>query len=147
MFSKVKSLLFFIVLFDTSLSAKDGYPDVPYAKKQQRVYFEESIIAGVPRNISVVGQGVAPSFASSPAQSYILAKRAATADAYRLLAEKLKGVRIEGNDTIENMSVKSSTVRSKVSAMIRSANIVGVTFKDGLCEVEMEINVDTSLFL
>ena len=89
--------------------------------------------------IGVVGQGVAPMNTSSPAQAYALAKRAAVADAYRLIAEKVKGVRIEGDDLIKNMMVKRSTVRTTVKAMVRNANVVETTFKDGLCEVEMEI--------
>ncbi len=89
--------------------------------------------------IDVIGQGVAPTNTSSPAQAYALAKRAATADAYRLIAEKVKGVRIEGDDLIKNMMVQRSTVRTTVKAMVRNANVVETTFKDGLCEVEMEI--------
>ncbi len=89
--------------------------------------------------VSVVGQGVAPMNTSSPAQAYALAKRAAVADAYRLIAEKVKGVRIDGQDTIKNMMVKRSTVRTSVNAMVRNANVVETTFKEGLCEVEMEI--------
>ncbi len=96
--------------------------------------------------ISVVGQGVAPMNTSSPAQAYALAKRAATADAYRLIAEKLKGVRIEGQDLIKNMMVKRSTIRTSVSAMVRNANIIETTFKEGLCEVEMEIIISHMQF-
>ena len=96
--------------------------------------------------ISVVGQGVAPMNTSSPAQAYALAKRAAVADAYRLIAEKVKGVRIDGQDLIKNMMVKRSTVRTSVKAMVRNANIVETTFKEGLCEVEMEIVLSHSDF-
>ncbi len=96
--------------------------------------------------ISVVGQGVAPMNTSSPAQAYALAKRAATADAYRLVAEKVKGVRIDGQDLIKNMMVKRSTIRTSVAAMVRNATIVETTFKDGLCEVEMEIVLSHSDF-
>ena len=96
--------------------------------------------------ISVVGQGVAPMNTSSPAQAYALAKRAAVADSYRLIAEKVKGVRIEGDDLIKNMMVKRSTVRTSVKAMVRNANIVETTFKDGLCEVEMEVTLSRSQF-
>jgi hypothetical protein len=96
--------------------------------------------------ISVVGQGVAPMNTSSPAQAYALAKRAAVADAYRLIAEKVKGVRIDGQDLIKNMMVKRSTVRTSVKAMVRNANIVETTFKEGLCEVEMEIVLSHSQF-
>lgn len=89
--------------------------------------------------INVIGQGVAPMNTASPAQAYALAKRAATADAYRLIAEKVMGVRVEGQDTIKNMMVKRSTVHTSVKAMVRNADIIETTFKEGLCEVEMEI--------
>ncbi len=96
--------------------------------------------------ISVVGQGVAPTNTTSPAQAYALAKRAAVADAYRLIAEKVKGVRVDGQDYIKNMMVKRSTIRTSVDAMIRNANVVETTFKEGLCEVEMEITLSHSQF-
>ncbi len=92
--------------------------------------------------INVVGQGVAPTMTSSPAQAYALAKRAAIADAYRLLAEKVKGVRIEGSDKIKNMMVQRSEVRTFVDAVIAEAEIIETVFKDGLCEVEMELTID-----
>ncbi|QOP41687.1 LPP20 family lipoprotein [Sulfurimonas marina] len=96
--------------------------------------------------ISVVGQGVAPLNTASPAQAYALAKRAAVADAYRLIAEKVKGVRVDGQDLIKNMMVKRSTVRTSVQAMVKNANIVETNFKEGLCEVEMEIALSYSQF-
>ena len=92
--------------------------------------------------INVIGQGVAPTMTSSPAQAYALAKRAAIADAYRLLAEKVKGVRIEGSDKIKNMMVQRSEVRTFVDAVIAEAELVDTVFKDGLCEVEMELIID-----
>lgn len=97
-------------------------------------------------HISVIGQGVAPMNTSSPAQAYALAKRAAIADAYRAIAEKVKGVRIDGQDTIKNMMVQRSTVRTYVQAMVKNADIVETTFKEGLCEVEMEILISHADF-
>ena len=97
--------------------------------------------------ISVVGQGVAPMNTASPAQAYALAKRAAVADAYRLIAEKVKGVYVEGDDYIKNMMVKRSTIKTLVQATIRNANVVEATFKEGLCEVEMEITLRRSQLL
>jgi len=82
-----------------------------------------------------------------PAQSYALAKRAAIADSYRLIAEKVKGVYVEGDDLVKNMMVKRSTVRTSVNAMVRNANLVETTFKDGLCEVEMEILISYGQFM
>ena len=97
--------------------------------------------------ISVIGEGVAPMNTASPAQAYALAKRAAIADGYRQIAEKVKGVRVEGQDLIKNMMVKRSTIRTSVNAMVRDANIVETTFKEGLCEVEMEIVLSGSQFV
>ena len=107
---------------------------------------EQTLNEGSDVLISVTGQGVAPMNTSSPAQAYALAKRAATADAYRLIAEKVKGVRIDGQDLIKNMMVKRSTVRTSVQAMVRNANVVETTFKEGLCEVEMEIVLSHAQF-
>jgi len=44
------------------------------------------------------------------------------------------------------MMVKRSTIRTSVDAMIRNANVVETTFKEGLCEVEMEITLSRSQF-
>ncbi|MDQ1264173.1 MAG: outer membrane protein FlgP [Campylobacterota bacterium] len=96
--------------------------------------------------ITVVGQGVAPMNTTSPAQAYALAKRAAIADGYRAIAEKLKGVRVEGQDTIKNMMVQKSTVRTQVEALVKYANVVETAFKEGLCEVEMEIVISHADF-
>ncbi|QFR48850.1 hypothetical protein FJR48_03600 [Sulfurimonas lithotrophica] len=112
------------------------------AQESDEPILEES----VPLIISVVGQGVAPMNTQSPAQAYALAKRAAIADAYRLIAEKVKGVRVDGQDIIKNMMVKRSTVRTAVHAMVRNANVVETVFKEGLCEVEMEITLFHSDF-
>ena len=99
-----------------------------------------------PLKITVHGQGVSPVNTVSPAQAYALAKRAAVADAYRLIAEKVKGVYVEGEDLVQNMMVKRSTVRTSVQAMVRNANVTETNFKDGLCEVEMEINLSHADF-
>jgi len=90
---------------------------------------------------SVTGQGVAPMNTISPAQAYALAKRAAVVDAYRLLSEKVIGVRVEGKDYIKNMIVERSQVRTYVDAMIKEAVVVDTQYKDGLCELEMELTL------
>jgi hypothetical protein len=123
------------------VSMESDMADIKAAKENEQVLKENSNIL-----ISVVGQGVAPMNTTSPAQAYALSKRAATADAYRLIAEKVKGVRIDGQDLIKNMMVKRSTIRTSVNAMVRNANVVETTFKEGLCEVEMEIVLSHAQF-
>jgi hypothetical protein len=121
--------------------------DMGYAMPAEANAKEPLLQQGAQVRVSVIGQGVAPMNTSSPAQAYALAKRAATADAYRLLAEKIKGVRIDGQDLVKNMMVQRSTVRTTVQAMVKNANVVETTFKEGLCEVEMEIVMSHSQFL
>ena len=145
----MKYLLVFILLLGTITTsfAVDGFPDEVLLEELEE-FDEPKKVLEVDQtiNISVVGQGIAPSFARSPAQSYVLAKRAAMADAYRLIAERIKGVKVQGKDTIKNMAIKSSTINTQVSAMIRNATVVETTFKEGLCEVEMEIKIDYDSF-
>ena len=129
----------------SSLMARQGYPDAKtqeIGNSQKNSLLKENSSV----TITVVGQGVAPSFSISPAQAYALAKRAAITDAYRLLAEKVKGVEVEGKDIIKNMIVQRSTVASHVQAMIKHATIVETTFKDGLCEVQMEVKLSYNQF-
>ena len=139
----MKKILFLLVLVGSLLNAKDGFPETPvieeYVEKQQKynLLMENSNMI-----IGVIGQGVAPAFATSPAQAYALSKRAATADAYRLIAERIKGVNVEGKDTVKNMMIKNSTVNTRVSAMIRNATVIETNYKEGLCEVEMEITLN-----
>ena len=142
----------------TSAFAEQGQPDedieeyveeptaVPTPPKKPEVKADNVLRENAFMTVSVTGQGVAPSFASSHAQAYALAKRAAMADAYRLIAEKVNGVVVEGKDTVKNMVMQRSTVNTSVQAMIRNATIVETTFKDGLCEVEMEIRLSYNQF-
>ncbi len=139
----MKYILLLLLTLTTLSFAQDGFPDdamIAEFKPEKTLKVNSKI------DISVVGQGVAPSFARSPAQSYALAKRAAVADAYRILAERIKGVKVEGKDTIKNMSIKSSVVNTRVEAMIKNAKVVETKFKDGLCEVEMEISINHNNF-
>ncbi|PHS55749.1 MAG: hypothetical protein COB17_11095 [Sulfurimonas sp.] len=137
---------------EPSSQSKDGMPEPILAPTPIRIAntptmepvtmpsIREPLLTQAQRiRVSVIGQGVAPMNTSSPAQAYALAKRAAIADGYRLIAEKVKGVRVEGQDLIKNMMTQKSTIRTSVNAMVRNSNLVETTFKDGLCEVEMEI--------
>lgn len=40
------------------------------------------------------------------------------------------------------MMLKNSTVKTKVLAVIRNAEIVETVYKDGLCQVSMELKLD-----
>jgi len=140
--------LFTLLLFLgalTSLMGLDGHPEEELIQLNTENLNQSSgmyLPANQTMRINVIGQGVAPTMTISPAQAYAMAKRAATVEAYRLIAEKVKGVHVEGKDVLRNMMIKSTDVNLYVSAMIRNANVVETKFENGLCEVEMEVSLN-----
>ena len=75
--------------------------------------------------IQVTGMGVAnPKMATTPAHAAMMARRAAVADAYRQLAEAVNGVQVDAETTVEQMMLTNDTVRTKISATIKGAQIV-----------------------
>jgi len=87
------------------------------------------------------GEGIAPQNTVSPAQAMALAKRAAVADAYRQMAEKLYGVKINAKDTIKDAALYDSRIVSQVNGLVKNATIVENSFKDGLFKVRMELKM------
>ncbi|MBR4903100.1 MAG: LPP20 family lipoprotein [Selenomonadaceae bacterium] len=75
--------------------------------------------------IQVTGMGVAnPAMARTPAHAAMIARRAAIADGYRQLAEAVNGVQVDAETTIEQMMLTSDIVKTRVSAVIKGAQIV-----------------------
>lgn len=93
--------------------------------------------------LSAVGMGVAPESTISPSQALALAKRAAIIDAYRQIGEKMYGIKINGQDTVKDMVMTNSVVKARVEALIKNADIVETIYKDGLCQVTMELKLDS----
>ncbi len=92
--------------------------------------------------LEAVGMGVAPEKTISKAQAIAMAKRAAIVDGYRQLGEKMHGVRLNGKETVKDMILQDSTVKTKLLSIVKNANVVETTFEDGLCQVKMELQVD-----
>ena len=138
-----------ILGLNSALLAEDGFPEGGFIESimpNDTEDDQEVLKTNSNMRITVVGQGVAPSFTTSPAQAFALAKRSAVVEAYRMIAERVNGVKIEGQDTIKNMMVKRTSIRTHVSAMIRNANILETNFTNGMCEVEMEVVLSHNQF-
>lgn len=112
--------------------------DVKKIMDEERMNFLQSNSEKV---FAVNGEGIAPQNTVSPAQAMALAKRAAVADAYRQMAEKLYGVKISAKDTIKDAALYDSRIVSQVDGIVKDATIVENSFKDGLYKVRMELKM------
>ena len=93
-------------------------------------------------SITVLGAGVAPMNAYNAAQARMMARRAAVVDAYRQLAETIKGVNVDSETTVQSMMTLDDTTKTKVSAFIQGARIVSEqVIPDGGYEVTMTVSM------
>lgn len=68
--------------------------------------------------------------------------RAATADAYRLIAEEVHGVQIDSDTTVENSILTSDIIKTKVNGVIKGAKVVSRSVDgNGYYHVVMELPV------
>ncbi len=95
--------------------------------------------------IRVTGKGIAPSGTTNPAQAKILSERAAEADGYRLLAEKLRGILVSTFQTTRDAQVTEDVIHTQTEAILRATQIVDIRhYPDGLAEVDMVIRISKS---
>ena len=113
-----------------SISSEEVIDNTPILKKSPIV------------TIQATGEGVSPINALSVPQAKVMARRAAIADAYRALAEKMYGIRIKGKETIKDLMLKNSEIKTYVYGIIRGANIEEESFKDGIYRVIMNVKLD-----
>lgn len=74
--------------------------------------------------ILVMSEGLPSPNAKSPAQKRLTAERAATALAYRQLAEILEGVAVVGDTLVKDAALQYDVVRTAVEGFVKGAKIV-----------------------
>lgn len=94
---------------------------------------------GAEADVEAWGVGLPP--VNMPAErGAALALRAATVDAYRQLAEIIKGVQVDSETTMRDLSVESDVVTAKVEALVQGARVVEkVVNKDGSYSVKVAV--------
>jgi len=88
--------------------------------------------------IDVMGNAALP---GSEGHQKIMAKRAAEMDAYRRLAGRMMGVKIDGKTTVRDFALEHDEILASLSQVLKAATPTAVKFNksDGSCEVTMEI--------
>jgi hypothetical protein len=73
----------------------------------------------------------------------ILSKRAAEIDCYRRLAERVKGIKLDGDSTIESSCLNNDNLRTELSHLIKNAVVRSIEYdkEDNSCAVTMELSV------
>jgi len=124
---------------------------------QMTQYVQEKSIratgSGVPRP-EAMGSAVQPEMVSTPtkgipgwedvtAQGRLMAERAALVDAYRNMAETVKGIRISGQTYVRDFIAESDQIQTQLDTFIKGAKQVGPYryLPDGEAEVDIEVTV------
>lgn len=93
--------------------------------------------------IEAKGVGVVPyNGACNSTKAKAMARRAAILDAYKALAEKMYGIKINGRDSVKNMILENSNIKAYVEGLISGANIEEENFKNGMYTVSMSVTID-----
>lgn len=75
--------------------------------------------------LSAVGYApIAPQQGETESVKTLMAMKASKLDAYRELAEQVYGQRIDGKETLANMVINDSSLRSSVEGVIRGARVI-----------------------
>jgi len=104
------------------------------------------VLAGEQRiengTLIVTGNGIPPE-KGSVAQKRLMAKRAAQADAYRLVGEYIQGVQVDSQTTVKDFVAQSDDIKTKVSALVKGALVIATrNMSDGSVEVDLAVKLD-----
>ncbi|NLW05318.1 MAG: hypothetical protein GX029_08865 [Pseudomonadaceae bacterium] len=76
----------------------------------------------------------------NPNQTNLMAMRASKMDAYRNMAERVYGTRIQGNTTVQNLATRDDNIRGYVDNLVRGAKIISTReISKNSYETQMEL--------
>ncbi len=92
--------------------------------------------------VRVVGKGLAPEDAVNKGQSIILGERAAIADGYRQLAERIKGIYIDTYTKVYGAQVDYDQIHLETATWLRGARVTKIeTMDHGITAAHMEARI------
>jgi hypothetical protein len=99
-------------------------------------------------SLKATGEGVFPTDDSfSKPQKELMAKRAATVDAYRKLLEQIKEIRVDSKTHIEDFMTKSDTINTNINGYIQGAKIVDYRIlNDSIAEVDVVLELGSKFY-
>lgn len=128
---------------------KDGIVQVVYAVNMRKVIetISRNLEGGTEkidkrllnedRLIDVMGNAALP---GSPGALMVGAKRAAELDAYRRMAGRVLGVKVDSKTTVKDMCLRDDRMQATICAFIKGMVPVDIAYEeDGTCEVTMQL--------
>ena len=108
--------------------------------KVDKTFDTTTITKGIQdKTIEALGCGALP---DSMGMKMLRAKRAAELDAYRLMAERITGVKINSETTVANMCLKNDKVQTSLVAFLKGLKPTAVNYEsDGACSVTMQLKI------
>ncbi len=92
--------------------------------------------------VRVIGKGLAPENAANKGQAVILSERAAIADGYRQLAERIRGVYVETYSRVNKGEIEEDKIDLAVSTWLRGARVTRIDRREhGVTAAHMEAKV------
>ena len=107
-------------------------------------FFVLSVVAFAATNyegnyIEADGYGLPAETAGTAAQERLTARRAAIADAQRVLAEQLATVQVDAETTVQDAALKSDVVKTKVSMLLEGSRVIKESYEDGAYRVTVAV--------
>jgi hypothetical protein len=93
----------------------------------------------------VTGKGLEPENALTKGEAILMAERAAVADGYRILVEKVRGVYVDAYTKAGRGSVNQDTIQVQTQSWLRGAEVIDITRADyGITEARLRLRVQLS---